>query len=192
MQIPYSGSSFYSSVPTCSCLPTFTLLFSSSIYVFIYGTRAQIDFKPVLLELLSTHPGLEFLQSTPEFQERYGMFAIILFTASWCNIDTLNFPFHIIDLFIQQVQLLVSHFYKSVLQQLFRLVKIGSISRSNRSCQLDKFRNGFTLGGMRGSRETPGASGWIFCFLSQPKKETYLDFNGAFLDAYQERDGQVA
>lgn len=73
----------YSSVPTCSCMPTFTLLFSSSIYVFIYGTRAQIDFKPVLLELLSTHPGLEFLQSTPEFQERYGMFAIILLTASW-------------------------------------------------------------------------------------------------------------
>ncbi|KAE9612072.1 hypothetical protein Lal_00022252 [Lupinus albus] len=32
---------------------------------------AQDDFKPVLRELLSTHPGLEFLQSTPEFQERY-------------------------------------------------------------------------------------------------------------------------
>ncbi|KAL9247993.1 hypothetical protein vseg_021360 [Gypsophila vaccaria] len=31
----------------------------------------QDDFKPVLRELLSTHPGLEFLQSTPEFQERY-------------------------------------------------------------------------------------------------------------------------
>ncbi|KAK9735238.1 hypothetical protein RND81_04G192700 [Saponaria officinalis] len=31
----------------------------------------QDDFKPVLLELLSSHPGLEFLQSTPEFQERY-------------------------------------------------------------------------------------------------------------------------
>ncbi|XP_028114801.1 serine/threonine protein phosphatase 2A regulatory subunit B''beta-like [Camellia sinensis] len=31
----------------------------------------QDDFKPVLLELLATHPGLEFLQSTPEFQERY-------------------------------------------------------------------------------------------------------------------------
>ncbi|RYR02509.1 hypothetical protein Ahy_B06g081305 [Arachis hypogaea] len=29
------------------------------------------DFKPVLRELLATHPGLEFLQSTPEFQERY-------------------------------------------------------------------------------------------------------------------------
>ncbi|XP_022138599.1 probable serine/threonine protein phosphatase 2A regulatory subunit B''delta [Momordica charantia] len=31
----------------------------------------QDDFKPVLQELLATHPGLEFLQSTPEFQERY-------------------------------------------------------------------------------------------------------------------------
>ncbi|KAL8130528.1 hypothetical protein V2J09_019683 [Rumex salicifolius] len=29
------------------------------------------DFNPVLHELLATHPGLEFLQSTPEFQERY-------------------------------------------------------------------------------------------------------------------------
>ncbi|KAL3630088.1 hypothetical protein CASFOL_023072 [Castilleja foliolosa] len=32
---------------------------------------AQDDLKPVLQELLATHPGLEFLQSTPEFQERY-------------------------------------------------------------------------------------------------------------------------
>ncbi|AES82677.2 calcium-binding EF-hand protein [Medicago truncatula] len=32
----------------------------------------QDDFKPILRELLATHPGLEFLQSTPEFQERYG------------------------------------------------------------------------------------------------------------------------
>ncbi|XP_051186468.1 probable serine/threonine protein phosphatase 2A regulatory subunit B''delta isoform X2 [Lolium perenne] len=31
----------------------------------------QEDFKPVLKELLATHPGLEFLQGTPEFQERY-------------------------------------------------------------------------------------------------------------------------
>ncbi|KAA8538998.1 hypothetical protein F0562_025690 [Nyssa sinensis] len=31
----------------------------------------QDDFKAVLRELLATHPGLEFLQSTPEFQERY-------------------------------------------------------------------------------------------------------------------------
>nr|CAD1830915.1 unnamed protein product [Ananas comosus var. bracteatus] len=31
----------------------------------------QEDFKPVLRELLTSHPGLEFLQSTPEFQERY-------------------------------------------------------------------------------------------------------------------------
>jgi serine/threonine-protein phosphatase 2A regulatory subunit B'' len=32
---------------------------------------AQEDFKPVLQELLASHPGLEFLQSTPEFQDRY-------------------------------------------------------------------------------------------------------------------------
>ncbi|KAK1266122.1 hypothetical protein QJS04_geneDACA015277 [Acorus gramineus] len=31
----------------------------------------QDDLKPVLRELLATHPGLEFLQSTPEFQDRY-------------------------------------------------------------------------------------------------------------------------
>ncbi|XP_050366949.1 probable serine/threonine protein phosphatase 2A regulatory subunit B''epsilon [Argentina anserina] len=31
----------------------------------------QVDFKPVLLELVATHPGLEFLHGTPEFQERY-------------------------------------------------------------------------------------------------------------------------
>ncbi|XP_048324458.1 serine/threonine protein phosphatase 2A regulatory subunit B''beta isoform X2 [Ziziphus jujuba] len=31
----------------------------------------QDDFKPVLRELLATHAGLEFLQSTPEFQDRY-------------------------------------------------------------------------------------------------------------------------
>ncbi|XP_020093897.1 serine/threonine protein phosphatase 2A regulatory subunit B''beta-like isoform X2 [Ananas comosus] len=31
----------------------------------------QEDFKPILQELLATHPGLEFLQGTPEFQERY-------------------------------------------------------------------------------------------------------------------------
>lgn len=31
----------------------------------------QDDFKPVLQELLATHPGLEFLQGTPEFQDRY-------------------------------------------------------------------------------------------------------------------------
>uniref|UniRef100_A0ACD5YID8 Uncharacterized protein n=1 Tax=Avena sativa TaxID=4498 RepID=A0ACD5YID8_AVESA len=30
------------------------------------------DFKPLLRDLLDNHPGLEFLKSTPEFQERYG------------------------------------------------------------------------------------------------------------------------
>ncbi|CAN0885911.1 Serine/threonine protein phosphatase 2A regulatory subunit B''alpha [Linum grandiflorum] len=34
-----------------------------------YITKA--DFKPILEELLSTHSGLEFLQGTPEFQEKY-------------------------------------------------------------------------------------------------------------------------
>lgn len=29
------------------------------------------DFKPMLKELLDTHPGLNFLQATPEFQDRY-------------------------------------------------------------------------------------------------------------------------
>ncbi|CAH9097403.1 unnamed protein product [Cuscuta europaea] len=31
----------------------------------------KMDLKPVLKEILATHPGLEFLQGTPEFQERY-------------------------------------------------------------------------------------------------------------------------
>ncbi|XP_010482903.1 PREDICTED: probable serine/threonine protein phosphatase 2A regulatory subunit B''epsilon isoform X1 [Camelina sativa] len=31
----------------------------------------QVDFKPVLDELLATHPGLEFLRNSSEFQERY-------------------------------------------------------------------------------------------------------------------------
>ena len=29
------------------------------------------DFKPLFKHLLDTHPGLEFLQATPEFQDRY-------------------------------------------------------------------------------------------------------------------------
>ncbi|XP_016749947.2 serine/threonine protein phosphatase 2A regulatory subunit B''alpha isoform X2 [Gossypium hirsutum] len=31
----------------------------------------QVDFRPILRELLATHPGLKFLQNTPEFQDRY-------------------------------------------------------------------------------------------------------------------------
>ncbi|XP_022892115.1 serine/threonine protein phosphatase 2A regulatory subunit B''beta-like [Olea europaea var. sylvestris] len=31
----------------------------------------QDDFKPVLRELMATHPGLQFLQSTPQFQDSY-------------------------------------------------------------------------------------------------------------------------
>ncbi|KAI3520286.1 hypothetical protein L1887_09615 [Cichorium endivia] len=34
------------------------------------------DFKPILSELLASHPGLEFLQHTPEFQERYAVTVI--------------------------------------------------------------------------------------------------------------------
>lgn len=40
---------------------------------FIHLTWIQVDFKPVIQELLATHPGLEFLKGTPEFQERYGI-----------------------------------------------------------------------------------------------------------------------
>ena len=29
------------------------------------------DFKPLFKNVLETHPGLEFLQATPEFQDRY-------------------------------------------------------------------------------------------------------------------------
>jgi len=32
---------------------------------------APEDFKPLFKNLLETHPGLEFLQATPEFQDRY-------------------------------------------------------------------------------------------------------------------------
>ncbi|KAL3338220.1 hypothetical protein AABB24_030390 [Solanum stoloniferum] len=38
----------------------------------------QDDFKPVLRDLLATHPGLEFLRNTPEFQERYDWVMAIL------------------------------------------------------------------------------------------------------------------
>ena len=37
----------------------------------------QDDFRPILRELLATHRGLEFLQDTPEFQERYGNLYIL-------------------------------------------------------------------------------------------------------------------
>ena len=42
------------------------------IWILYFLWYVQDDFKPVLKELLATHPGLEFLQGTPEFQERYG------------------------------------------------------------------------------------------------------------------------
>lgn len=54
----------------------------------------QEDFKPVLRELLDTHPGLEFLQSTPEFQERYGMFLISqLFLNMYQKLNAIFFSF---------------------------------------------------------------------------------------------------
>ena len=34
-------------------------------------TIVNEDFKPMFTHLLENHPGLEFLQQTPEFQERY-------------------------------------------------------------------------------------------------------------------------
>lgn len=43
--------------------------------------QIQDDFKPVLRELLNTHPRLEFLQSTLEFQERYGKAFFYLFNS---------------------------------------------------------------------------------------------------------------
>eukprot|EP00262_Sarcandra_glabra_P007190 TRINITY_DN19834_c0_g1_i1.p1 TRINITY_DN19834_c0_g1~~TRINITY_DN19834_c0_g1_i1.p1 ORF type:complete len:541 (+),score=103.60 TRINITY_DN19834_c0_g1_i1:270-1892(+) len=52
-----------------------TMDIATQIYAILkqpdYKYLTQDDFKPVLRELLATHPGLEFLQSTPEFQERY-------------------------------------------------------------------------------------------------------------------------
>jgi serine/threonine-protein phosphatase 2A regulatory subunit B'' len=32
------------------------------------------DFKPLMKLLMETHPGLDFLKATPEFQEKYGIF----------------------------------------------------------------------------------------------------------------------
>jgi serine/threonine-protein phosphatase 2A regulatory subunit B'' len=46
----------------------------------------QADFKPVLDELLTTHPGLEFLRNTPEFQERYGKNLVFDTLMLWCEI----------------------------------------------------------------------------------------------------------
>ncbi|TXG63851.1 hypothetical protein EZV62_010845 [Acer yangbiense] len=53
---------------------------ATQIYIILkqpgYEYLTQVDFKPLLRGLLDTHPGLEFLHSSPEFQERYGMFLI--------------------------------------------------------------------------------------------------------------------
>ncbi|KAJ6842897.1 serine/threonine protein phosphatase 2A regulatory subunit B''beta-like [Iris pallida] len=52
-----------------------TMDIATQIYTILkqpdHNYLTQEDFKPVLRELLASHPGLEFLQSTPEFQERY-------------------------------------------------------------------------------------------------------------------------
>jgi serine/threonine-protein phosphatase 2A regulatory subunit B'' len=42
------------------------------------------DFRPIVQEIVNRHPGLEFLESTPEFQLRYGMtmVSLLLYT---CN-----------------------------------------------------------------------------------------------------------
>ncbi|KAK4847771.1 hypothetical protein QYF36_005719 [Acer negundo] len=48
---------------------------ATQIYIILkqpgYEYLTQVDFKPLLRGLLDTHPGLEFLHSSPEFQERY-------------------------------------------------------------------------------------------------------------------------
>ena len=44
---------------------TFKVIAGSKNYI------APDDFKPLFRYLLDTHPGLEFLQATPEFQDRY-------------------------------------------------------------------------------------------------------------------------
>jgi len=36
------------------------------------GYLQQNDFKSLLKVLLDSHPGLEFLKATPEFQDKYG------------------------------------------------------------------------------------------------------------------------
>ncbi|KAJ0112671.1 hypothetical protein Patl1_01748 [Pistacia atlantica] len=60
----------------------------------------QVDFKPILQELLASHPGLEFLHGTPEFQERYGACLIIcqvIYLLSSCNNNpsVFYYSFHI-------------------------------------------------------------------------------------------------
>ncbi|KAJ0052784.1 hypothetical protein Pint_01702 [Pistacia integerrima] len=60
----------------------------------------QVDFKPILRELLASHPGLEFLHGTPEFQERYGACLIIcqvIYLLSSCNNNpsVFYYSFHI-------------------------------------------------------------------------------------------------
>ena len=88
-EVPYSGFCFvlYSSSPFMYYYRSMYNLISLQIWIMINAICAlptilnptpvwyQDDFKPVLRELLATHPGLEFLQSTPEFQERYGLFS---------------------------------------------------------------------------------------------------------------------
>lgn len=37
------------------------------------------DFKPIMKTLLDSHPGLEFLQATPEFQDRYADTVVMRF-----------------------------------------------------------------------------------------------------------------
>ncbi|KAL9331344.1 hypothetical protein ACSQ67_000954 [Phaseolus vulgaris] len=64
------------SEPVKEVIPQVRAVWNAFIEYWINGNMltmdiATDDFKPVLRELLATHPGLEFLQSTPEFQERY-------------------------------------------------------------------------------------------------------------------------
>ena len=54
------------------CVEKFMPLQIDILLFSLFSVCIQEDFKPVLQELLAIHPGLEFLQGTPEFQERYG------------------------------------------------------------------------------------------------------------------------
>ncbi|CAI9774833.1 unnamed protein product [Fraxinus pennsylvanica] len=57
----------------------------------------QDDFKPVLGELLASHPGLQFLQSTSQFQDRYASTLISAARLSQSPIPPLHYWFKCLD-----------------------------------------------------------------------------------------------
>ena len=49
---------------------------SARVFGFLRNGKDHLvkaDFKDVIRELIDTHPGLEFLKATPEFQDKYGI-----------------------------------------------------------------------------------------------------------------------